>query len=84
MASPRKPASDSDADKALETVSRIIDLIDEEVPEWSLDKAGDFFESVREKSVSIGETITRTQHVTEKQLSALEGMEAGVRKWIKD
>lgn len=70
-------------EQALEQSERIVELIDDEVPDWAKDRATDFFEDIREKAVSVGETISRTKRVTESQQNALDGWERGVRKWIK-
>lgn len=72
-----------DVKEALEACGRIIELIDDEVPEWARDKAPEFFEDVREKVVSVEETITVTADVTPAQSRAIENWEAGVRKLIK-
>lgn len=72
------------AAEAIELSEEIVRLIDEDVPEWAWDKAPEFFEDIRQKAVDVGETITQTQRVSEKQASALENWEGGVRKWIRD
>ena len=61
----------------------LVELIDDEVPEWALDKAPEFFEDVKEKVISVEEKITLTGSVTPAQSRAIENWEAGVRKWIK-
>ena len=68
--------------QAIQKCDEIVDLIDEDVPESAHDKAGEFFESVREGAVEMQETLEETQEVTPAQRSALENWEAGVRKWI--
>ena len=62
----------------------IVELIDDEVPEGAKAKARTFFEDVRAKVMSVQETIERTGRVSSAQVSALEGWEAGVRRWIRD
>lgn len=73
-----------DWEDAIEQCQEIIRLIDEDVSERALDKASDFFEGVREKVADIEETITEHQHVTARQQQALDNMESGVRRWIRD
>lgn len=70
------------AEEALEEISSLCDLIDDEVPEYALDKAPDFFESIREQASDMSETIERTQEVTEKQVTAIRNWREGVEKWI--
>ena len=72
------------SDEAVELAEEIARLIDEEVPEYAWDKAAEFFEDIREKAIEVGETIENSGHVTDKQASALENWEAGVRRWIRD
>lgn len=64
-------------DEAMELVDEIVALADD-VP----DRGADFAESVREKSLSIGETIERTDRVTEAQAEALENMRNGLLRWM--
>jgi hypothetical protein len=85
---PRKPEEvdlgmATNWEQALEQSERIVELIDDEVPDWAKNTATNFFEDIREKAVSVGETISRTKRVTEGQQNALDGWERGVRKWIK-
>lgn len=68
--------------EGLEQCERIIELIDDEVSDRAKDKAGDFFEDVREKCVEVSATIEKTGVVTPGQAKALAGWEEGVRKWI--
>jgi len=69
--------SDMTVDEAMELVDEIVALADD-VP----DRGADFAESVREKSLSIGETIERTDRVTEAQAEALENMRNGLLRWM--
>lgn len=78
------PAPKSPWEKAVEQGLAIIEAIDEEVPEWAIERAPEFFEDVREKVASVVERIEREQAVSERQLAALDGWESGVRKWIRD
>lgn len=76
--------SELDWEAADEQCDCIVELIDDEVPERAWDVAADFFDDIRDKVVAVQETITQTNHVTEKQQQALDNWEAGVRKWIKE
>lgn len=69
--------SDMTVDEAMELVDEIVALADD-VP----DRGADFAESVREKSLSIGETIERTDRVTEAQAEALENMRNRLLRWM--
>lgn len=69
---------------ALELVGTILDLIEDEVPDWAKEKASDFFEDVEEKVREVGKTIEARGMCTERQYNALQGWERGVRGWIKD
>lgn len=69
--------------EALEQVARIVEMIDDEVPESARDRAPEFFDDVRRKVVDVGETIEARGRVTDKQRSALDGWERGVAGWIK-
>ena len=73
-----------DWEDAAEQCDLIVDLIDNEVPDWALDKCAEFFESVREKAVDIGESIAKRKSVTPRQAKALDNMESGVRRWMGD
>jgi hypothetical protein len=67
---------------ASEQCDRIADTIGELEDEGTVDKAPDFFESVKEKVTDIQETIDKRQQVTEKQQKALDNMEDAVNKWV--
>jgi hypothetical protein len=69
-------------EEAIELAEEIVTLIDEDVPGSAMDKAGDFFEDVREKVVEVQATIEERDHVTTAQANALENWKAGVEKWI--
>ena len=61
---------------------QIAELIEELEDEGVVDRAPDFFESVKEKITGIQETVDNSQHVTKAQQDALNNMESGVRRWI--
>jgi len=61
--------------------SRIVELIDEELPESALEKAPDFFESVKEKTLAINETVATTNRATSGQVRALKNMLGAVEAW---
>lgn len=61
---------------------RIVDMIDE-LDSRTLDKAADFFESVRGKVSAMQETIDRMKQISPKQRQALDNMEDGVSKWVR-
>lgn len=80
---PRKKKSDTadlpdDAAEAVEQCDHILTLCDE-VPE----RAEDFAADIAEKVSGVREWIVENKHVTDKQLNALNGWEAGISKWIK-
>lgn len=81
----RDPENDvpQEVKDALSQVERILDTIEEDVPEYAKNRATEFFESVEQKTRDVGQTIERTNRVTEGQQRALDGWEAGVRKWVK-
>ena len=70
-------------DEALELCDEILRMIEEDVPERAHDKAPDFFEGVEEKVKSISETIEQSGQATDRQIAALENMQAAVSKWIR-
>ena len=74
----------ADIDKALDQCETIIELIDNEVPDHAWDTSPDFFESIREKVNSMSEWIEENEHITPRMQKSLDGMEQGVRKWIKE
>lgn len=69
-----------DVDSALAMVAEITDSIDD-ASESVVDRAAEFFESVREGAVAIGKTIEETRRVTPPQQKALDNWLAGVKKW---
>jgi vacuolar-type H+-ATPase subunit H len=73
----------ADAQAAVEAAEETARLIDEDVPDGAKDKNPEFFETVREKSLSIAETIRTRGTVSDKQREALDNMQAGVKKWIR-
>ncbi len=79
---PQGPASTPDEiERAMTLVRDIAEMIDNDVPDLKYAKNTEYFENVTEKSKAIGETISRSQRVTDGQLTALENMLEGVRKW---
>jgi hypothetical protein len=71
------------ADQAIALGDEILRLIEDDVPEAAFDKAGEFFESVGERTKAIQETIARTGEATDNQVTALENMESAVSRWIR-
>ena len=85
MARDRQRISDKQPwERAVDQGMALIELIDEDLPSHAWDVAGDFFEDIREKVSQVVERIETTRSVTERQVAALDGWEAGVRKWIRD
>jgi hypothetical protein len=41
-----------------------------------------YFDGVEDRAKAIGETITHTGRVSDAQVTALENMLAGVKKWV--
>ncbi len=80
---PDTEEEDMSALEASQQCDTIVELIDEEVSEEAFDKAGEFFEDVREKVIEVQETIQTAGSVSEGQQTALDNWEAGVRKWIR-
>lgn len=74
-------ATPDEVTRALKLVSDIAEMIENDVPESKYLKNEEYFENVGDKSKAIGETISKSQRVTEGQLTALENMLEGVRKW---
>lgn len=71
-------------EKARDQALAIQELIEEDVPDWAKDKAGDFFDDIWEKCHDVAETIERTMSVTQRQQQALNNWEDGVSRWIRD
>ncbi len=65
------------AHAALDHCGYILDHVDD-VPE----KGEEFAESLRAKATSMKETITKLGTATDKQISALENMRAGLDRWL--
>ncbi len=78
----RRPTGDDAAalrvEEALELVDSIVDGCGQ-IPE----RGQEYAESVSERATDIGRTIEERQFVTDKQMSALENMLAGVNRWIE-
>ena len=68
---------------AIAQCEALIDMIDDDVPDKAKDKAGEFFDDVRDKVVSMSETLTATGRCSEKQQQALDNWQAAVSKWIR-
>lgn len=68
-----------DVSEALELVSRIQEMIEDEI---SPERVNDFLEDVLEKSASVGETIESSGYVTEKQASALQNWHDAVERFL--
>lgn len=49
-----------------------------------IDKASDFFSSVKKRTWDICATLKRTNDVSDKQRDALDNMKKAVRKWVHD
>jgi hypothetical protein len=62
----------------------IVEMIDDEVPESAKEKAEEFFDGVRERTISIQEWIATNKKATDKQVTALQNMKQSVQKWIRD
>ncbi len=69
-------------DYALEMVSEISDMIEEEITENQYDKASDFFDSVLEGAKEVGEKIENTERVSDAQAKALRNWKASIEKWL--
>ena len=67
-----------DWEDALELCEEIEELLDE-LP----DRAEEFATSVGEKVADMREWIEDNEHVTPKQLDALENMKAGCENWLQ-
>lgn len=65
------------AREALDHCNYILDNVDE-VPE----KGAAFADSLRDKATSMKESITKAGTATDRQVSALENMHAGLDKWL--
>lgn len=72
------------AREATKQCERILEMIEDDVPEAAKEIAPAFFESVEKSVEDVMETIERSQRVTEKQADALDNWEEGVGKWIKN
>ena len=72
----------TDPDEAIEYGEETIRIIDDDLSDGALAKAATFFESVRDKTRSIIETVEERGEVTRAQSNALENMREGVEKWV--
>lgn len=71
-----------DVAAALKLAQEVLELIEDEVPEWKVLKNQEFFEGVEEKARGIAETVRRTGRVSAGQRAALENMKGAVEKWV--
>lgn len=74
---------DRTAEAALEFADGVKDTI-KDLPEETIEKAQDYFDSVGERSEAIAKTIRSTQRCSENQYKALKRMYEGVRKWVHE
>lgn len=81
---PREPPAvvPQDVKDALKIVEEISKTIEDEVPEWKVLKNQNYFASLEDRAKGIGETIERTNRVTDAQVTALENMLSGLQKWV--
>lgn len=77
---PERAEPGEGVEEALGIVTQIEELV-EGFPERTQSRGAEFFEDVISKAKSVGETITRTNRVSERQLGALKGWLDGVKKW---
>ena len=88
---PRRPPGGDDPDacwnweEGAELAEKLAEDTDPDELSCQLkEKAGDFFESIHAKALSIGETIRATQRFTPNQKRALENMQGGVDRWLEN
>ncbi len=67
----------------LNKASEMIELL-EGLPEDTYAKGSEFFDSVRDKIDSMSNSVKQGLPVTQRMQIAMENMEAGVRKWVRD
>lgn len=67
-------------DEALGLVREIEEAV-EGLPERAQAAGAAFLEDVLAKSQDVGETVRRTNRATDRQLAALKGWLAGVKRW---
>ena len=72
-----------DSQEALDKIYDLRALIDENAASLSSD-GEDYLTSVDETLKGIGETISRTGRCSDGQETAIENIEAGVRKWLPE
>lgn len=76
----KQSLADSDITNALTLVDQITSMAEDlELPE----EAEEFAASVKEKALSIAKTIEERQCLSDKQLSTLENMHNGLRRWLR-
>lgn len=77
----KQSLSENDITAALTLVDQITSMAEDlELPE----EAEDFAASVKEKALSIAKTIEERQCLSDKQLTTLENMRNGLRKWLRE
>lgn len=79
---PGKPTVSADVRAALEQIDRVLDSIENDLPDNAWDKGGDFIEDVDTRLKAMKETISLSNDVTPRQLSALNSWETAIGKWI--
>lgn len=67
-----------DPEEAIVLCNEILDLL-EDMPE----AAEEFKDSVEQKVLDMHDWIDKHNHVTDKQMAALENMKGAVEKWIR-
>jgi len=83
----KKHGADSDDGPDWKEASALCDTIGGKIDDapdaiWANETACEFFESIQTKIASIQETINQNKRASEKQVSALKNMDAGVDKWL--
>lgn len=76
-------AKNPEVQKAREILDELCEVIEEEISDRVKDEHGEFFEDVEEKAKAIVSTIEATDRASEAQITALENMLAGVKKWVR-
>ncbi len=71
-----------EAEAALELGQSILDILEDDIGEDAYQQAADYFESVKDKTESIMESIEEWDNATDGQVRALENMKAGLERWV--
>jgi hypothetical protein len=70
-------------DEALDFIAVMIVYIDEHIDD--VRGAGpSYFEDIREKAISVGDSIEEYNNCTANQARALKNWQAGLEKWVHD